>query len=113
MFYKDGDTLYFSPINYNLARVLNELRSKAVESGAKIVKDCNKHGTLVETTSDWKERDVEKRNKVEVDCITYFSFVLDGIKYYVEFDHNPFFEFHYSKVKVDENGKYSNDYYID
>ena len=41
------------------------------------------------------------------------SFEIDGTYYYVSFDDNPFFDFHYHKIKLNDKGKYVGEYYCD
>ena len=43
----------------------------------------------------------------------YTQFVLNGDYYYYQLDKNPFFEFYYNKVKVDENNKINKNCYLD
>ena len=97
--------LYLRPVEYNMARILNEVRNMVVESGGKIVKDYNEPRSITETIFPtdgvWGERsDGKEGETVEVNCVTYISFVLDGYYYYVQVDENPFFDFLLKKAKV-------------
>ena len=59
---------------------------------------------------------LEALEKVNNDPITvthtsYINFVYDGFYYYYQVDNNPFFEFYYHKIPVN-NGRYSRDTYL-
>ena len=43
----------------------------------------------------------------------YTQFILNGDYYYYDMDRNPFFDFHFAKVKVEPNNTINRDYYID
>lgn len=42
----------------------------------------------------------------------YINFVLDGIYYSYSMDSNPFFEFYFARVKIEEGNKINRNYYL-
>lgn len=55
---------------------------------------------------------IPEEEPVEVNRLTYISFVLDGFYYYYQMNENPFFDFYYEKTPI-KNGAYSRDACID
>lgn len=42
----------------------------------------------------------------------YISFILDGYYYYFSMDSNPFFDFHFARVKIEQENKINRNYYL-
>lgn len=54
-----------------------------------------------------------KNDPIPVNYSTYIGFILDGVYYEYSMDRNPFFNFYFRKIQVDENNSYSGDYYLE
>lgn len=50
---------------------------------------------------------------IETSHSSYIGFVFDGYYYYFQVSDNPFFEHHFQKIKVNEDGSYVGEYYLE
>lgn len=94
-----GDTLYLPPSRYNIAKILDRVRTIAENNGMKILKEYNRTWKIAERNGD---------NIETVRCLTCFGFTDMEIVYKLSFDDNPFFPFDYLKTKITD-GTYSAD----
>ena len=112
---QENQLLYPASWEYNAARILTELAT-IVENHDGRVKPARKarliNRTLMETKAELATREKISIEPITVTHTSYIRFVLDGYVYYYEISDNPFFDSHFSKVKVFD-GKYSCDVYCD
>lgn len=101
-------------VNRSLTRLEHETREKIaavsenIESGKAKNPDIAKN-YLKNLESDLAEVKKINNDPVKVDALSYIRFIYGAHMYYIQFDHNPFFEFYYSKTPIDGAGTYSRD----
>lgn len=96
-----------APKNYTIVnRTLNE-KIKECESKVTSLRRLSKPEILRKY-----ETELEELKNINNEPITthygdylYISFALNNTYYYLQFDSNPFFEFYFTKSRIDENGQ--------
>lgn len=103
-FYHSFDTLY-TIHNRTLHAAIREQEERVNR-----LKELNRNYKPVKKELD--ELRAINAPAIETRFTSWIHFMLDGIYYELSFDCNPFFPFHYRKVKT-ENNKYSGEYYCE
>lgn len=109
--------------NYNELIILKKVRELLKKAGAKIIE--NKDFIDLEMHVYTDETDQKKIKAIEsikpIICKGYralcepnytLEFILNGYYYKITYDENPFFDIHYCKIKIDENGNYTGKRYF-
>lgn len=108
-------TLYFNGWRFNTARLLQRIEKLVFDNGGAIVSTWEKESTtytLIPTTTNYKfEVAIYENKAVTTNYTNYINFVLDGYIYSIDFDDNPFFDHHFSKIPVKDNLKVEYKYY--
>jgi len=109
------ETLYLNGWNFNVARLLQRIEKLVFDNGGKIVSTWEKeliNYHLIPTTTNFKfETTVYEDRVIDTNYESYITFVLDGFIYSIDFDNNPFFEHHFSKIPVSDDLKVKYRYY--
>ena len=102
-------SLYLKPWDYNKCILMDKIEQRVIKKGG-VLKGYYTPGVIY--GHDYSKGVATNHCDVFGSST---SFILDGYYYYIEFDDNPFFEFHYSKIPVTEpdancaSGKYYSD----
>lgn len=94
---------------YNRMRILTVVEKLLEEKGAKILKGVFDEPIEIKcyTNEDWHKEEIEALPVLKLrHKYLHTKFLLNGFFYEFEFDDNPFFPMHYSKIKVNEDGSY-------
>lgn len=103
--------LYLSPWDYNKCVLADMLEKYVTQNGGKL---CGYYKPGLIIRSDHKGHEFGSTETNHCDTFnTSTSFVLNGEYFYVEFDNNPFFDFHYHRIPLNANGKYVGTYFSD
>lgn len=97
---------------YNRKQILNNIKTKIINDGGKILK----YGELFEIKAYTNDTNTEKAKQIE-NLPSIFSygygyggdelkFILNGFYYEISYDENPFFPIIFRKIKINENGEY-------
>lgn len=134
------ERLYLATWDYNMGRVLEELAKIAKENGGIICSQYGQFNKIEATNRTLSSAIKEKKERLEklesfgkdttngrkelaeleainnepilLNFSSYMGFYLDGKYYHVSMDRNPFFDFHFCKISVDENLSYTGKYYL-
>jgi hypothetical protein len=94
--------------------ITNRTLSGAIREKADFIKKLEELNRPAEHARAELERLEAIPNKpVIVRYSTYLSFILDGVYYHYSMDDNPFFDFHYHKIPVSQDNKYTGEYYME
>lgn len=94
---KEDQRLYLPAWEYNAARVLGCVAELVQKNGGEV-----KPWKHVMANNRTYEPDAEP---VRIYGQSWITFILDGIYYSFDWDDNPFFEDHFTKAKIREDGK--------
>lgn len=117
------ETRYTRLCNYNIYRIIAEVKKLIIAEGGEILTDRTPHEINVERYT--METDAQKRANIDalpslvvpsISATSLYSptiyYVKDGFYYYISYDDNPFFPITYSKIAIDSNGNYNGSRYI-
>lgn len=101
------DTLYLGAWNFNKCVICDKIEF-LVEKVGGTLHGYYKSGTI------YRNKNGESRQTNNCDWAgSQVIFSLDGNYYSLSLDDNPFFEFHYQKIKLNDNGKIVGEYYAE
>lgn len=97
-----------------------EIENRALSAA---IRECKERVSILEARQrpalEGYKKELEKLEAIPNDPIItnygewlYICFALDGHYYYYSIDDNPFFDFHYGKTAIDENGMINKNYYM-
>ena len=102
--------------NYNLAIIIDLMKSILKEQGAEILEKGKKEYLYIPYTNEENKEKIKKVNALKPlkanSLYNSLYFVLDNYYYYIEYNDNPLFPIYFSKIKVNENGEYKGKRYL-
>lgn len=102
---KENERLYLPAWEYNAARVLGFIAELVAEKGGEV-----KPWRHVMANNRTYEPDAEPR---QIYGQSWITFILDNVYYSFEYPDNPFFDDHFTKAKIREDGKRLRNLYAD
>lgn len=103
--------LYLKPWDYHKSILLDKLEQYIESIGGEL---CGYYTPgIIHLTNHEDGTEYATRETNHADWSSgYTSFILNGEYFYVQLESNPFLEFYFQRIEVDENKKYIGSYYL-
>lgn len=104
---------YFYHCFQTLYTIHNRTLSGAIREQETLIEKLKKHGREC-TNAEIKLQELQsiQAPPVKTRFTTYIHFILDDCYYELSLSDNPFFDFHYRKIKL-QNNQFTGDYYLE